>query len=353
MAIVSGATPRTMGVYYDVAYDRSLDAPALTTGNGVAAGSCVANSTPTGTTTEYEEGIDIDQSKLNGGAPGASLVDGGFKSIEPKRLPRNPANACAPVYPWEFVRTNTIFSVIHNNGGYTAWSDKHPAYSSVQGPGGVLDDFFAPEINSTVVPLPGYKTELGENCATVLDPGSDTSAWTNSFQNIRCYDQIKINAILNEIDGKDHLGTRMTAVPTIFGMNFQAVSVAEKLIEKSNGKIGGYTDGMGTPGEPLFNEIRFVDDAVGAMVKKLKADGLYDSTLIIVTAKHGQSPIDPRRYVAQLKVGTSPATILSQNGYLPYSESTLNPTGIGPTEDDISHALALPGQLGRKCRLSA
>src|ERR1700687_3671021 len=67
MSIVTGATPRTMGVYYDVAYDRSLDAPAKTTGNGVAAGPCSANSKPTGTTTEYEEGIDLDQSKLNEG----------------------------------------------------------------------------------------------------------------------------------------------------------------------------------------------------------------------------------------------------------------------------------------------
>jgi hypothetical protein len=336
MSIVSGATPRTMGVYYDVAYDRSLDAPALTTGNGVAAGPCTPYSTPTGTTTEYEEGIDIDQTKLNGGAPGASLVDGGFKSIQPLRLPRNPATGCSPVYPWNFVRTNTVFGVIHDDGGYTAWSDKHPAYSSVQGPGGNLDDFFAPEINSNVVPLPGYTTPLGENCATVLDPGSDITAWTNSFQNIRCYDEIKVRAILNEIDGKDHLGLRKTQVPTIFGMNFQAVSVGEKLIEKSAGKTGGYIDAMGTPGEPLEQEIKFIDDSIGAMVKELKAKGLYDSTLIIVTAKHGQSPIDPKRYVAQLKTGTSPATLLSQAGYLPFSESTLNPTGIGPTEDDIS-----------------
>jgi predicted AlkP superfamily pyrophosphatase or phosphodiesterase len=37
MNLVTGATPRTMGVYYDVAYDRTLDAPAVTTGNGLAA----------------------------------------------------------------------------------------------------------------------------------------------------------------------------------------------------------------------------------------------------------------------------------------------------------------------------
>jgi len=74
MSIVTGATPRTLGVYYDVAYDRSLDAPAKTTGNGVAAGPCKAGAPPTGTTTEYEEGIDLDQTKLNGGAPGAALT---------------------------------------------------------------------------------------------------------------------------------------------------------------------------------------------------------------------------------------------------------------------------------------
>ncbi len=42
------------------------------------------NTTPTGTTTEYEEGIDIDQTKVNGGAPGAALTDGGIASIDPQ-----------------------------------------------------------------------------------------------------------------------------------------------------------------------------------------------------------------------------------------------------------------------------
>jgi arylsulfatase A-like enzyme len=71
-------------------------------------------------------------------------------------------------------------------------------------------------------------------------------------------------------------------------------------------------------------------------VNELKAQGLYHSTLIVITAKHGQSPIDPSRYVAQLKVGTSPATLLSNAGYIPWSESTNNSSGIGPTEDDVS-----------------
>src|SRR5580700_2339688 len=76
-AIVTGGSPALTGVYYDVAYSRNYDAPAKTTGNGVAAGPCTPFGAPTGTRTEYEEGIDIDQTKLNGGAPGASLTDGG------------------------------------------------------------------------------------------------------------------------------------------------------------------------------------------------------------------------------------------------------------------------------------
>ena len=335
-AIITGGSPALTGVYYDVAYSRNLDGPAVVTGNGNGPGPCTPGAAPTGFTTEYEEGIDIDQTKVNGGAPGASLTDGGINSIDPIRLPRDPAHGCKPVFPWEFVRANSIFSVIHQAGGFTAWSDKHPAYSSVAsgiGPA-ALDDFYGPEINSNVIGLPGVTTPTGISCASVLDPNSDLSAWTNSFQNIQCYDTLKVDAILNEINGKNHLGTKRTEVPTIFGMNFQALSVGQKLIE--NGVKGGYLDAAGTPSEELLDEFKFVDASIGAFVNELKARGLYDSTLIVITAKHGQSPIDPSRYVAQTKHFTSPATLLSNAGFIPFSESTNNPTGIGPTEDDVS-----------------
>ena len=337
-AIVTGGSPALTGVYYDVAYSRNLDGPAVMTGNGNGPGPCTAGAAPTGFTTEYEEGIDIDQTKVNGGAPGASLTDGGIASIDSQRLPRDPAKGCAPVYPWQFVRANSIFSVIHQAGGYAAWSDKHPAYASVAsgiGPS-ALDDFYAPEINSNVIGLPGVTTPTGISCAAVRDTGADQTAWTNSFQNIQCYDTLKVDAILHEIDGKNHLGTKNTHVPTIFGMNFQALSVGQKLIEASNSTTGGYLDAAGTPGAALLDEFKFVDASIAAFVSELKAKGLYDSTLIVITAKHGQSPIDPNRYVAQTRNGTSPATLLSDAGYIPYSESTNNPTGIGPTEDDVS-----------------
>jgi hypothetical protein len=332
MAIVSGGSARTVGAFYDVAYDRVLAPPATTTGNGVAGGSC-SPGVPNGTTTEYEEGIDKDQSQLNGGG------DFGKGSIDPQRLPRDPFHNCQPVYPWNFVRTNTVFGVIHKAGGFTAWSDKHPAYSSVAGPGdgSNVDDFYAPEINSTVVPLP-VATATGMSCSPIPDP-SQTGSYTDSFKNIQCYDTLKVNAILNEIDGKTLRGNSRAPVPTLFGMNFQAVSVGQKLIEKNVGR-GGYQDAEGTPSSLLLGEIQFVDSSIGKMVAELKNRGLLESTLIIITAKHGQSPIDPNRFFSipghSGTNGNSPATILDNLGLLPFSESPSNPTGIGPTEDDIS-----------------
>lgn len=334
--IVSGATPRLHGAFYDVAYDRVLAPPAVATGNGLLGGNCTPNQA-NGTTTEYEEGIDKSQAYLNG-IDGISTIngDGGMNSIDPNKLPRDPFKNCAPVYPWNFVRTNTIFGVIHRAGGYTAWSDKHPAYSSVAGPGNGsnLDDFYSPEINSTVVALPGVTTPLGMSCNPVPDP-SQTGAWTDSFQNIQCYDTLKVDAILNEIDGYNHNRTHKAPVPTIFGMNFQVVSVGQKLIEQNVGS-GGYLDATGTPSDLLLQEIKFADKAIGEWVSELKKQGLYNSTLIVITAKHGQSPIDSQRYTginATGPVTTSPSQLI--DGCLPASESNAGGQ-IGPTEDDVS-----------------
>src|ERR1700678_4384207 len=169
-ALITGGTPKTTGIYYDIAYDRSLDAPAETTGSGLAAGPCTPYGIPTGATTDNDQGIDIDDTKLNGGAPGAALTEGGIASIDPRKLSRDPATGCAPVYPWNFVRTNTIFGVVHAAGGYTAWSDKHPSYSAVAGPGNGtnVDDYYAPEINSIPVPLFGVKAGL-VSCSPLPD----------------------------------------------------------------------------------------------------------------------------------------------------------------------------------------
>lgn len=205
-----------------------------------------------------------------------------------------------------------------------------------------MDDYYSPEINSIPVGLPGVRAQ-GVSCNPLPDQTavSPSNAWTDSFQNIQCYDQLKVNAVVNEINGKTHNGMATAPRPTFLGMNFQVVSVGQKLIEKQLGLTGGYADSIGTPTLALRREIEFADASIGAMVAALKKNGILERTLIAITAKHGQSPIDSARYLGISNspndpITTSPATILDNLGCIPFSESPSNPTGIGPTEDDVS-----------------
>jgi Type I phosphodiesterase / nucleotide pyrophosphatase len=295
LSYVAGATSKTTGVFYDDSYDRTMFAP----GSNCTVGP--------GTETLYAEPDEFNFHSIDGGAPnGVSLT--GLNSavaIDPDHLPARLVNGhCQPVWPHNFIRANTIFGVIHAHHLRTAWSDKHAAYDIVNGndpdsqptngPGTNLDDFFAPEINSdlsqanidliaslhlhSTAPNPVTDPNCpGPNC------GSD---FTSSIDGVEYNDGIKVQGILNEIDGLDHTGTRRLGTPAIFGMNFQAVSVGQKL------KCCGYTDPAATPSAGLANAIAFVDRSIGQMAEGLRARGLLESTLIIVGAKHGQSPID-------------------------------------------------------------
>jgi hypothetical protein len=327
VAQITGATPRSAGVFYDVTYDRALSPPAKTTPYGIVGGAKLCPSV-IGTQVGFDEEIDYNYQKLDSGKPNGSS---GINGINPNYLPRNPKNGCAPVYPHNYLRVNTIFNVVKNAGGYTAWSDKHPSYDFTNGPSGDgVDDLWSPEINSIPVPIPSV-----QGCNPLPDPGAaqSSNAWTDSFQNIRCYDQYKVQAVLNWIDGNTHDGISVGKVPNVFGMNFQAVSVGQKLVEPSLNLTGGYVDALGTPSDSLFAEIQYVDGAIGQIVTELTKQGLLDSTVIIVSAKHGQSAIDPNRVLripADDPADKPPSQILS-------------PGGVGPglpvaqaLEDDVS-----------------
>ena len=308
-AQITGGSPRTVGLFYDVNYDRSLSPPAVTTPYGIPAGYCPG---VVGTQVGFDEEIDIDYTQLNGGG-----------GINPSYLPRDPKKNCAPVYPHNYIRTNTIFEVVRENGGYTAWSDKHPAYDYTNGPSGKgVNDLWSPEINSIPVPLASIT-----GCSPLPDPGAATSsnAWTDSFQNIQCYDTLKVQAVINWINGMYHDGSKAAPVPTLFGMNFQSVSVGQKLVE--GGVQGGYTDSTGTPTASLLSEIQFVDTQIGIMMTALENKGLLESTMIIISAKHGQSPIDPNRI---LRVPADNSAFDSPSTFLPSSL-------VGQAlEDDVS-----------------
>lgn len=327
VAQITGGTPRSAGMYYDVSYDRALSPPKKTTPYGIVGGAKLCPSV-IGTQIGFDEEIDYNYLKLDSGKPDGSS---GINGINPDYLPRDPKNSCAPVYPHSFIRANTIFNVVKNAGGYTAWSDKHPSYDFTNGPSGDgVNDLWSPEINSIPVNLPAV-----QGCNPLPDPGAaqSSNAWTDSFQNIRCYDQFKVQAVLNWIDGKTHDGSATAPVPNVFGMNFQSVSVGQKLVEKSLSLTGGYVDALGTPSDSLFAEIQYVDGAIGQFVSELKKQGLSDSTLIIVSAKHGQSAIDPNRVLR----------IPADNPSDEPPSQVLSPGGVGPglpvvqaDEDDVS-----------------
>src|SRR6202035_3661070 len=98
----------------------------------------------------------------------------------------------------------------------------------------------------------------------------------------------------NEIKGFTHDGMTQVGVPTVFGMNFQAVSVGQKL-EMDNkvsspslacptdtdptiaGQPGGYLDGAGTPTAVLSYGIKKTDEALAAMIDELKEQHIYDA----------------------------------------------------------------------------
>jgi hypothetical protein len=268
VAQVTGGDPGVTGVYYDDTYNHALD-PAGTTNCKLATA---------GAEVDYTEDLDLNKSSIDAGQglanlPGSILGMTGNPTvlINASKLPVDP-KTCKPVYPYQYLKVNTIFQIAHSKGLLTAWSDKHPAYDILAGKNGTgIDDLFTPEINSTAI---GYAS------------GND---WTTDNAATEQYDNYKVEAVLNEIDGYNHSRTAKAGTPAIFGMNFQTVSTAQKL-PSSDSLTGGYL-ANGTPGPLLQRALGFINTEAGRMISEIKSGGLADSTEIILSAKHGQSPV--------------------------------------------------------------
>jgi hypothetical protein len=291
LAQVTGASPATAGVFYDDAYDRKeYPSKASYTSQGKADPGCTG---APGTEATNFENLDKTFNYSTGLVPdytGGGTLGKVYTQLDPDHMQRRLVGGkCLPVYPHQYVRTNTIFEVIKAAGMHTVWSDKHPAYEDLAGPSGKgLDELYAPEINSQDIIDAGAKA------------GED---YTKSYTGVRSYDSLKVKAVLNWIDGLDGAGKVKETVPAIFGMNFQAVSVGQKLAkagsaDSDKGLIGGYLDGNGKPGNALTLQLQFIDASLGKFEQELTKKHLAASTLVIVSAKHGQSPIDKTERVA-------------------------------------------------------
>jgi len=245
LALATGGTPAVTGVYFDVTYDRRLSPPG-------------SNCRKMGTAVVYDESID--------GSGSAA----GSPTLNPALLPLDPAG-CKPVYPHSYLRVNTVFEVIRQAGGHTAWIDKHPVYEILNGPSGQgLEDLYTPEIGSN---YEGPEDRHGDKI-------------TGSINRTERYDQVKASALINEIEGFRHDGKTPAPVPTLFGLNLQAVNVGQKL--------AGYRDAQGHPAPQLDDALAHSDMLIGKIVSALRDKNMLDSTLLVITAKHGNGPIDPK-----------------------------------------------------------
>ncbi|KAH8650641.1 type I phosphodiesterase/nucleotide pyrophosphatase [Tricladium varicosporioides] len=246
-AFISGATPRTTGVWYDDTYDRTFW-PPFSSSNTNCAG-------PPGAEVVYDETIDFDSTKLWSGG------------INPLNLPQSMIGGkCVNTYPHQRLRVNTIYEVVEASGKQTAYTDKHPAYDMVRGPSGKgLSVGYFPEIQSF-----------------------DTANLTQ----IIGYDTLHVDAFLAWINGNtpanSEVQSALTGIPTLFGGNFQAVSVAQK--------TSGYVAGTLAFTPQLLKALDFVDASLGKIVTALKSKGVYDHTLLTIASKHGQAAIDPTKY---------------------------------------------------------
>jgi arylsulfatase A-like enzyme len=321
-AIMTGGDPRATGVYYDVEYSHAVDeAGASCTPGQPATGGDVIYDSPDDKLNAVPDflggsgtfpSFDADGTIYNGlnnvdTTPAAimNMTPTPQTALNAGSFPVDPAT-CNSIMPWDYLKVNSIFGVIHNAGLRTAWSDKHSIYTSFNGAGSnghAIDDFFGPEIDSQAVMPNGV-------------PYTKDDDWAHIDAATKQYDGYKVQAILNEIDGLDHSGTHnVGVVPAIFGMNFQTVSVAQKVDGPQNvtctplpvtpsstctagptdlaDQLAGYYPGGTTPRPLLASAFDYVNEALQQMDSELQKEGLAGSTAIIITAKHGQSPQDP------------------------------------------------------------
>jgi hypothetical protein len=226
LALTTGGTPISTGVISANGYDRALSSPGSaceTTG-------------------------------------AAFTLDANFTA------PLDPHNHCAPLQPHQLLRVNTMFEVVREKIGPTAWAGENASTTDLlRGPSG---------------------EGLTEACA--FDPATPTTG-----------DQARLTAVLHWIDAKDCNGASDAPVPALFGMSYESLVAAQSAIGM------GYVDAIGTPSTGLAQAFESLDTSIGYIVAELKNKGLYDSTWIVVTAAYGQSPMDRRRRrvipIAQIK----------------------------------------------------
>ena len=343
LSILTGGSPASADVFYDVSWDRTQWPPGPAGCTGAQ-----------GQQTTYDETIDL------------LIVNGAGQAIDQNRI--NPDllpwgikdGSCQHIYPHDFVKVNTIFDVVKRAGGRTAWADKHAAYDLVTGPTGkAVDDLYTPEVTN-----PQTLTDSSNNTIAgpydgdygiVVDSGG-THVTPDATVSVNCAldnDRRKFKALVAEINGYNHTGMGpQVGTPTVFGTDLQAISVGQKVSHNNfdgscyapdpagldgptphvplTGKLGGYKDGSGTPTDVLKYALEQTDAQLALVVAALKGRHIFDSTIIIISAKHGQTPIDPHK---TNKIGHLQDLV---KAYAPTDPTALAIINAGENEDDVA-----------------
>jgi hypothetical protein len=223
LALTAGGTPLSTGIVGSDGYDHALSPPGS---------DCKTKGSA----------LDLDAS---------FHADGSFDTIH---APLDPGNGCAPMPPHTLLRVNTIFEVVRDKIGPTAWAGESAATTDL---------------------LRGASGK-GMTEACVFEKAAPAAG-----------DEARIGAVLHWIDGRNCAGSADAPTPALFGMSFASLAAAQA--------SAGYTDATGTPSPALAKAFASLDASIARLVQELKAKGLYDSTWIFVASPYGQSPMDPRR----------------------------------------------------------
>ena len=159
LALATGGTPISTGIVSSNGYDHALSP---------AGSSCKTKGAVLGLDASFR-------------------TDGSFDTT---KAPLDPGNGCTPLQPHNLLHVNTIFEVVREKIGPTAWAGESAATTDLlRGPSG---------------------KGLNNDCG--FEKSTD--------------DDARVAAVLHWIDGKDCAGNADTPVPVLFGMSFASLVAA-------------------------------------------------------------------------------------------------------------------------------
>ena len=151
------------------------------------------------------------------------------------------------------LRVNTMFEVVHEKIGPTAWAGESAQTSELlSGPS---------------------RTGVDEVCPIDLSVHAD---------------EVRTVQVLNLIQGMGCSGTTSRPVPLLFGMSLTAIAQIQE--------TAGYLNALYTPSPALAQVFDRTDVRITRILNALKAQHLYDSTWIVVASPYGQSPVAPHQH---------------------------------------------------------